>query len=156
DRRCVCGSTGARSGRDAEAKRRTLIGGLAFIAAAGLAGDLVTCAIYPAPVMAHQVAVPALRGVVANDAMARLTEVGLRGRLSDTVADPMVPAGTIAWQSPVSATALPEGAVVKLGVSSGAQLVSVPDVVDFNLDLAQQVIQAAGLRSGAVDTLRNN
>ena len=42
--------------------------------------------------------------------VARLSELGLRGKLADTVADPLTPAGTVAWQSPVAETVLPQGA----------------------------------------------
>jgi serine/threonine-protein kinase len=93
--------------------------------------------------------------VPTEAAVADLLRLGLRAKLADTVADPLVPAGTIAWQSPAAETALPEGAVVRLGVSSGAPLVSMPDVTDLDLGTARLVIEAAGLKVGRIDTTRN-
>lgn len=135
--------------------RRTLIV-LGVIAAAAAAGYVTTCAVFPAPIVSRQVEVPALRGQGADAALAQLTTLGLRGRVADTTADPLASAGTIAWQSPVAQTMLPPGAIVRLGVSSGAPGVVAPDVVDLDIGLARQVIDAAGLHVGRVDTLQHD
>lgn len=135
--------------------RRTLIV-LGVIAAAAAAGYVVTCAIFPAPMIARTVVVPPLHGASVEAAVARLTKLGLRGRLADTVPDPLTPAGTVAWQSPVAETVLPQGAIVRLGVSGGAPLVSVPSVTDLDIGLARQVIEAAGLRVDRIDTARTD
>jgi beta-lactam-binding protein with PASTA domain len=88
-----------------------------------------------------------------ESAITHLTALGLRPKLADTVADPLTPAGTVAWQSPVAETALPQGAVVRLAVSSGPPLVSLPDVTDLDIGIARQVVQAAGLLIGRIDTV---
>ena len=129
---------------------------LGFIAVAAAAGYLVTCAIFPAPILPRSILVPTFRGVPADSAVARLLRLGLRAKLADTVADPMTPTGTVAWQSPVAETALPQGSVVRLGVSGGAPLVSMPDVTDLDLATARQVIEAAGMRAGRIDTVKND
>lgn len=139
----------------AKAARRTLLV-LGVIAGAAAAGYAVTCAIFPAPIIARTVAVPPLHGASVEAAVARLAKLGLRGRPADTVPDPLTPAGTVAWQSPVAETVLPEGAIVKLGVSAGTPLVSVPSVVDLDVGLARQVIDAAGLRIAGIDTARTD
>ncbi len=100
--------------------------------------------------------VPAFRGTPADSALAHLARLGLRGKLADTVSDPLTATGTVAWQSPAAETALPEGAVVRLGVSSGAALVALPDVGDLDLATARQVLEAAGLVAGKVDTIRQD
>ena len=133
--------------------RRTLIV-LALIAGAAAAGYVVTCAIFPAPIIARTVAVPPLHGAAVEAAVAQLSRLGLRGRTADTVADPLTPAGTVAWQSPVAETMVPQGAIVKLGVSAGAPLVSVPGVTDLDVGLARKVIEATGLQVTAIDTVR--
>jgi serine/threonine-protein kinase len=125
-----------------------------LVAAAALAGYLLTCAIFPAPILPKSVDVPTLRGVPADSGLAQLSRLGLRGRLSDTAPDGFVSAGSVAWQSPVADTKLPVGAVVKLGVSSGAPATSVPDVTDLELHLARDVLVASGLRVGTVDTVQ--
>jgi serine/threonine-protein kinase len=127
-----------------------------IIAAASLAGYLLTCAIYPAPILPHEVMVPQLRSARADSALAQLARLTLRGRITDTTRDPLVPAGYIVWQSPAAETILPEGAMVKLAVSSGPPVITVPDVSQFNLDLARDVLQAAGLQVGVIDTVPGN
>lgn len=127
---------------------------LGVIAGAAAAGYVVTYAIFPAPIIARTVAVPLLRGASVEAAVAQLTKLGLRGRPADTAADPLTPLGTVAWQSPVSETMLPQGAVVKLGVSAGAPPVSMPSVADLDVGLARQVIEAAGLHVTRIDTVR--
>lgn len=126
------------------------------LAAAALGGYLLTCAIYPAPILAKQASVPQLRGMRADSALATLQRMALRGRIIDTIRDPMVPAGGVVWQSPAPETMLPEGAQVKVAMSSGAPTVTVPDVSQFDLDLAVDVLQAAGLKIGVIDTLKDD
>lgn len=129
---------------------------LAVMLTAAAAGYVVTCAIFPAPLLPRSISVPSFRGAPVDSVLVRLTRLGLRGKLADTVIDPLTPAGTVAWQSPVAETLLPQGAVVRLGVSSGPPLVSVPDVTDLDLGLARQVIEAAGLQVGRIDTVRQD
>jgi beta-lactam-binding protein with PASTA domain len=143
------------SGGGTRVARRTLIV-LGVIACAAAAGYVVTCAIFPAPILARTVVAPPLHGASIEAAMARLTKLGLRGRLADTVPDPLTPAGTVAWQSPVAETVLPQGAIVRLGVSAGAPLVSVPSVTDLDIGLARRVIEAVGLRVDRIDTARTD
>ncbi|MES1259349.1 MAG: PASTA domain-containing protein [Gemmatimonadota bacterium] len=127
---------------------------LGVIAAAAAAGYTVTCAIFPAPILARTVSVPAFRGMPIETAIEHLTRLGLRAKVADTVADPLAPTGSVAWQSPVAETFLPKGAVVRLALSSGPPLVSMPDVTDLDIGTARQVIEAAGLVTGRIDTLR--
>lgn len=123
-------------------------GGLAV--AAGLA---VIWLLYPAPIVPRSVEVPPLRGIPATQAVADLAALGLRGRLTEELADPLVPRGGVSWQSPAPYTVVPESAVVALGVSVGAPTVVVPDLIDLDLVTAQSVLDAAGLLLGRVDTV---
>ncbi len=136
--------------------RRRLLLVAGILAAASLAGYLLTCAIYPAPILPHEVAMPQLRAAKADSALALLAHLALRGRITDTTRDPLVPSGFIVWQSPAAETILPEGAMVKLAVSSGPPVITVPDVSQFNVDLARDVLQAAGLQVGVIDTVPGN
>lgn len=139
--------------RQAEAKRRRLLllGGI--VAAASLAGYLLTCAIYPAPILPRQVSVPQLRGTSTENALSQLARLSLHGRVTDTTRDPLLPAGAVVWQSPAPETMLPEGALVKLAMNGGAPTVTVPDLNLLDIDLATDVLQAAGLKPGVVDTV---
>jgi eukaryotic-like serine/threonine-protein kinase len=138
------------------AQLRRIVTLLAVIASAAAAGYVVTCAIFPAPILSKLVNVPALRGAPADSAVTWLARLGLRGRLTDTVNDPLTPIGTVAWQSPVAETQLPQGALVRIGVSGGAPLVSMPDVTDLDLGLARQVVEASGLQPSRIDTVRDD
>jgi serine/threonine-protein kinase len=138
-------STGAQA-------RRTLVW-LGVIAAAAAAGYVVTLAIFPAPILSRKYTVPTLRGATVQSAVTRLEALRLRARITDTVADPLTPAGTIAWQSPAPQTQLPEAAVVRLAVSNGAPQIAMPDVSEFDVGVAQQVVTAAGLVVAATDTV---
>lgn len=124
-----------------------------LVSAAVLAGLVVTWLLSPTPIVTRRVQVPELRGVASTQAIGTLAEIGLRGRLAGELEDPLTPAGTVAWQSPVAGTALPESSVVRLGVSSGAPRVLMPDVLDLDLASAARVITAAGLRVGPVDSI---
>lgn len=126
---------------------------IGIIGAAALAGYLTTCVLYPAPLMVSDVTVPTLRGLDTAVAIDRLATLGLRGRVSDDIADPLVKPGEVSWQSPAPETVVPADAVVRLGVSSGGPPIVVPDVVDLPIDLARTVVAAAGLTVAAVDTV---
>lgn len=124
-----------------------------MVLGAALAGYLATCALYPSQLLADSVVVPALRGLDSTAAIAKLAELGLRGRIADDITDPLVAPGQVSWQSPAPETVLPADAVVRLGVSSGRPPIVIPDVVDLPIDLARTVVAAAGLVVGSVDTV---
>lgn len=123
------------------------------IAGAALAGLAVAWLLYPAPIVSRPVEVPQLRGQASAQAIAALSAAGLRGRLAGELDDPLTPAGTVSWQSPVAGTTLPESAVVRLGISSGAPRVLVPDLANLDLNTAVEILVAAGLGLGRVDSL---
>lgn len=123
------------------------------IGTAIIGGVLVSFLLYPTSITRDKVAVPALRGIAADQAVAELAAVGLRGRLAGELADPLTPAGTISWQSPVAGTALPESSIVRLGVSTGPPRVLVPELVDLTVDAAARILAASGLRIGGIDTV---
>jgi serine/threonine-protein kinase len=59
----------------------------------------------------------------------------------------------VIWQDPPAGVALPRGDSVRLVVSAGPPKIAVPDVRGYDLDLAQRLITAAGLRLELVDTV---
>lgn len=127
----------------------------AIVLVAGAAGYFSTCVLYPTRLVSDNSVVPALRGLDQGEAVARLSEGSLRGRVVDTVPDAEVPSGTVAWQSPAPGTALPAGALVKMALSGGPPPIVVPDLDGFELGLASEVLRAAGLALGKVDTVRS-
>lgn len=134
-------------------RRAAWITGVVLLA--GIGGYISTWVLYPAEIVPERRDVPALRGMTGEDALARLNTVSLRGRIMDSVVDAIAPAGTVAWQSPAPGTSLPTSAIVRMGVSKGTALLVVPDLEGFELGLAEEVLQVAGLTLGAVDTIRS-
>lgn len=127
-----------------------------LVVAAVVGGLLVSFLLYPSSIVGDSVDVPALRGKATDQAVAELAALGLRGRLVGELADPLTPTGTISWQSPVAGTALPESAVVRLGVSTGAPRVLMPELADLTFETATKVLAASGLRVGRIDSVFAN
>lgn len=134
-------------------KSRTAVWVIGAIGTAIIGGLLVSFVLYPTSIARHKVAVPPLRGIATDQAVAALSAVGLRGRLVGELADPLTPTGTISWQSPVAGTALPESSIVRLGVSTGPPRVLVPELADLTVEAAARVLAASGLRIGTIDTV---
>ena len=127
----------------------------ALLAGAGLLGYLATCVAYPAPLIQRDKAVPRVLGLPLEAAEKQLADNGFRHKVIEQTPDPVIPAGHILWQDPPPETGLTEGTQVTLTVSSGPGPVTVPDVIAFDLAQARQVLEAAGLRPGAIDTVGN-
>jgi serine/threonine-protein kinase len=126
-----------------------------LLAGAGLLGYLVTCVAYPAPLIQRDKAVPRVLGLPLEAAEKELADNGFRSKVIEQTPDPVIPAGHILWQDPPPETGLTEGTQVALTVSSGPGPVTVPDVIAFEVAQARQVLEAAGLRTGAIDTVGN-
>jgi len=90
------------------------------------------------------VTVPAVVGLKQSNAVKQLGERGLVPQL-DTGASNF-PAGTVFAQDPGAGTSLNQGSLVKLSVSSAAQI-SVPNVVGSRTSVAVSRLKAAGLQS---------
>lgn len=124
-----------------------------ILGGAVLAGYMVTCVAYPAPLMVRDQEVSRVLGLPIAEAQKVLEQQGFKVKLDGQDADPVIPAGHVSWQDPPAETILPRSAVVRLTASSGPATVSVPDVIAFELDQARQVVTAAGLKVGDVDTI---
>ncbi len=124
-----------------------------ILGAAALAGYLVTCVAYPAPLIARERQVARVLGLPRAEAEKELSQQGFRSKVEDEDTDPVIPAGHVVWQDPPPETSLASGTVVHLTLSSGPGPVTVPDVASFDLDQARQVIDAAGLRIGSIDSI---
>jgi beta-lactam-binding protein with PASTA domain len=124
-----------------------------ILGAAALAGYLVTCVAYPAPLMTREHQVARVLGLPRAQAEKELQQQGFRSKMEGEEPDPVVPAGHVVWQDPAPETALPGGALVHITLSSGPGPVTVPDVFAFDVDQARQVMDAAGLRIGSIDSI---
>jgi len=124
-----------------------------ILAAAAAAGDGITLVAYPAPIISRDHAVPRLLGRTVEEAQKELDAGGFKPRVDGEESDPVMPSGRIVWQDPPPETAMGRGAVVHLTSSSGPAPVTIPDVLSFEMDQARQVVEAAGLAIGGVDTI---
>jgi serine/threonine-protein kinase len=155
-------------GRAAESGRRAILQGFlpktikgrerlrmgTILAGALVLGYFVTCVVYPAPLVSSDVAVDRLLGLPLEAARSELTSQGFRVRVENPVADPVIPSGHVVWQDPPPGTLLPRtGSIVSVTPSSGPAQVAVPDVIGFDLEAARDVVAAAGLRLGTVDSV---
>ncbi len=124
-----------------------------ILAGAALAGYLVTCVAYPAPIITREHQVARVLGLPRAEAEKELTAQDFRAKIEGEEADPVIPAGHVVWQDPPPQTTLPGGTVVHLTLSSGPGPVTIPDISSFDVDQGRQVIDAAGLRIGTIDSI---
>ena len=127
-----------------------------ILGGAGLAGYLVTCFAYPAPLVPRDRQVARVLGLPLATAEKELEADGFKVRAEEAEPDPVIPSGNVIWQDPPPETAFPRGATVRLTPSAGPANVPVPDVAAFEQDQARQVVEAAGLKVRDVDTLSSS
>jgi serine/threonine-protein kinase len=124
------------------------------VAVTAIAGYLVAALVlFPAPMLPSERMVAQVAGLTEEDAMRELERAGLVGALVTRQPHATVPSGMVTWQDPPPGVALPRGDSVRLVVSSGPPRVAVPDVRGYDMELAQRLIAAAGLRVELVDTV---
>jgi serine/threonine-protein kinase len=96
-----------------------------------------------------KVEVPAVVGESSTDAVARLTDAGLRVKAVD-INSPKE-AGTVIAQDPPGGTTRVTGSTVRINISKGPAPVAVPSVVGQSADSANSTLQAAGFNVRRVD-----
>lgn len=132
---------------------RRLVAWVVVVLGAAALGVATAWWLNPSPLSVPKVSVPPLRGVPRDAALAQLAALGLRGRDGGELADPLTPGGTVSWQSPPPETSVPSGTIVRLGVSTGAPRVEMPDLIGLDVALATRVLEAAGLVLEGVDSV---
>lgn len=108
--------------------------------------------LFPAPIFARTAAVPRVIGMPQERAEATLTGAGLQVAAVTTEPHASIERGSVIWQDPPEGIAVPQGQAVSLVVSSGPQRIPVPDVSGYDVSLAKQLVAAAGLRTGSVES----
>ncbi|MBM4186981.1 MAG: PASTA domain-containing protein [Gemmatimonadetes bacterium] len=132
--------------------RRRLTATLVVLGA-GLTGYLTTCIAYPRPLFGRDHAVARVVGLPVSEAEQQLAAQGFKVEIEGEEPDPEVPAGAVLAQDPPPDLVVPEGTIVTLTRSGGPSPVPVPDVIEFETELATRVVLAAGLRLGDVDSV---
>ena len=127
-----------------------LLGGIAAMAIGGyLVAALV---LFPAPLLPNEREVPRVLGMRERAARGILAGAGLTVE-SGREPHPDAPPGTVVWQDPPPGVAVPRGKLITLTVSDGPPRVAVPDVRGLDVELAQRLLAAAGLRVEGVDSV---
>ncbi len=95
--------------------------------------------------------VPDVRGKTRDEAAQILGDAGFDVSVSDeTRADPAVPEGSVVAQDPEDGRRVQPGATVTLVLSTGADLVAVPDVLRREEEKARQELEKAGFQVNVV------
>lgn len=111
------------------------------------------------PALVHSASVATVPNVVgspAGQAIADLTARGFAIAQVDTHADERYPAGTVLYQNPYGGAEVKEGRKVFLTVSSGKELLAIPNVTGLPLREAKIRLQMAGLTTGDVSYENNS
>lgn len=96
------------------------------------------------------ISVPNVYEFSESDAITRLTEVKLSPEINGRRNDNKIPKGTVIEQSIEPNEKVEPGTVVKLTISSGPELVSVPRLTNLSKELALEEIEKFGLSDGQV------
>ncbi|MFQ5538476.1 MAG: PASTA domain-containing protein [Gemmatimonadota bacterium] len=140
------GAAGTRGGARGSGGRR--IWPLAiFLAVLGWSAGylLATQVVFPAPPPpADLTTVPDVRGLGPATAAERFAGAGLKLGPADSLQHPTVPAGVILGQAPLPGQLAHPESEVRVTVSLGPQLRTVPDVVGLPADGARVVLEATG------------
>lgn len=127
-----------------------LLLGIAVTAAGGyLVAALV---LFPAPLLPNERGVPRVLGMSEREAARALAGAGLTLE-SGREPHPDAREGVVVWQDPPPGVVVPRGRLVTLTISAGVPRVAVPDVRGFDVELAQRLLAAAGLRLESVDSV---
>ena len=141
------GSRGAHRVRLAAA----LIGGLAAVFGAGYLASVLLFS--PGPLVTQDHSIPRVLELGATAARERLTRAGFRVRVDGSRPNPEFPRNAVVWQDPAEGTIAPEGTQVTLLLSSGPSAVPVPDLDGMAVPQARIILEAGGLKLGAVDSV---
>ncbi|MCH1570924.1 MAG: PASTA domain-containing protein, partial [Longimicrobiales bacterium] len=139
------GDTGG--GRGSWLSGRTLLTGLAVVVIVGwFAGySLATQVFFPAPAPPGDLYdVPDVRGLGLASAGERLAGAGLEIGLTDSITHPSVAAGLVLGQSPLPGQVSRPESPVRVTVSVGPQMRSVPDVLRLDEARARVVLETSG------------
>ena len=106
---------------------------------------------------AREVTVPDLRDRTVADATAMLTEAGLTLKVDEAKRlDPKIPADRILLQEPAGGVTTRRQRSVRVWLSSGPRVVTIPQLIGETERTAQLRLQADGLAVVSLDEIRSN
>jgi beta-lactam-binding protein with PASTA domain len=121
----------------------------------GIGYIFATRILFPAaPVPEALIEVPSWAGVPLEEALAGIVEIGLTLGEIDSVKHPTTPEGTVFGQSPLPGQRAEPGGLVRLALSTGPQLYTIPDLSGLEGDQAIAILEASGF-GVQVDTVES-
>jgi serine/threonine-protein kinase len=140
---------------DARLRRLLRDGGLVLLTfAVGYAISALW--ISPSSVLGDDHPIPRVLGLPEAVARSRLTDLGFRPRLDGERPSPAFPRGAVVWQDPPPGMVSTPNTSVQLIVSAGPAPATVPDVIGLAMSAAEKILDAAGMKVGAVDTVHTS
>ncbi len=135
-------------------RRRSGLRDVILVLLVAVVGFLVAAVwLSPVPIFGQDDTVPLLTGAGISDAEAQLTGLGYRVRVAPAVESPDVERGKVVRQDPPGGTMAPRNTVVTLTPSGGVRAVPVPDLVGLEAHQAIEILAAAGLKPGSIDSV---
>lgn len=104
----------------------------------------------------EQVSVPNVIDYSETNAIERLLSLNLTPVVENRVYDDQIQKGYVVEQSIDPQTNVDPGTTVSLTISRGTQLVEVPRITRFSLELAKEELEAVGLTIGQIDEQYDN
>jgi eukaryotic-like serine/threonine-protein kinase len=111
---------------------------------------VVAFAVFPSGMIPGNAKVPNVAGLMIDDAARQLAAVGFTAQRSEERFHGGAPKGTVLEQDPRAGTRDVEGTTVRLVVSAGQEVVTVPAVVGMTQEDAEAALEGAGFELGAV------
>ncbi|HEX3012606.1 MAG TPA: Stk1 family PASTA domain-containing Ser/Thr kinase [Syntrophomonadaceae bacterium] len=103
-----------------------------------------------------EVEVPNIKNMDIREANLKLKEVGLKMNVIDEQYDDKVEKDKIISQDPSQGQKVKKGREIKVIISKGPELIKVPNLVGYDLDEAEIMLENKGLQRGSVDEEYND
>jgi serine/threonine-protein kinase len=123
---------------------------VAIIAGFLLAYLIVAFIVFPSGVIPGDAKVPNVAGLMLDDAAKQLAAVGFTAQRTEERFHSGAPKGIVLEQDPAPGTRDGEGTTVRLVVSAGQEVVTVPSIVGMTQSDAEAALEGAGFEVGAV------
>ncbi len=137
------GSGGRRRAKPSPSQRGAKIA--ALVGALLVAIVAIGAYLWRSDTQTKQVAIPDMSNRTSQDAQQALQDLGFRVRI-DQKSDAKIPAGNVITSRPLGGSSVDEGTTVYLEVSTGPEMVQVPQLDGMTQQQATQALAAARLR----------
>ncbi|HEY2065841.1 MAG TPA: PASTA domain-containing protein [Gemmatimonadaceae bacterium] len=136
--------------------RTSLVYLVSIVAGFALAWLVVAFVVFPAGVVARDVKVPNVTGLMYDEAEQRLAQAGFKAERGEQRYDNSAPKLTVLEQSPPPGAKEGTGATVTLAVSGGQRMATIPTVTGMTRIEAQVLLEKDGFDVGDVTEQESN